>query len=214
MTLANDSVLVTPGSGATIATHLASSKEHQVVVRADETGHLLGTKATWHVSSANTANVAAARTTHFDLFNASGSGVIMKIWAIYIIPSLAIVTGVGMNWEIIRTSAVGTGGTAAVPGKLDTASAALPAQVTARIKPTGGATTDATNPLTVFVNASSEETTPYCSIASKLNHVFDEAQPGVATQPWTMRPGEGLKIDQVTNSAVGTTNHAILFTVE
>lgn len=40
MTQANDSITVTPGSGATVATHLVSGKEHQVVVLADQSGTL------------------------------------------------------------------------------------------------------------------------------------------------------------------------------
>lgn len=40
MAQANDSVLVTPGSGTTIATQLAGGKEHQVVVLADQNGNL------------------------------------------------------------------------------------------------------------------------------------------------------------------------------
>ena len=36
MTLAGDSILVTPGSGATVATHTVDSKEHQVVMQADD----------------------------------------------------------------------------------------------------------------------------------------------------------------------------------
>jgi hypothetical protein len=212
MTQANDSILVTPGSGATVATHAAAGKEHQLMMMADEAGHILGTKPTWYVALSATANVAAARTTHLDIFNASGSGVVMKIWGVYIMPALAAVTGVGMTWEIIRTNAVGTGGSTLTPGKFDTANAALPAQLTVRGKPTGGATTDATNPLTVFITSSSEETTPVASIASFLENI--PGQQGITTQPLVVRQNEGFKVDQTTNSAVGTTTHALVFTVE
>ena len=40
MAQANDSVLVTPGSGATIASHLINGKEYQVVMVAEADGHL------------------------------------------------------------------------------------------------------------------------------------------------------------------------------
>ena len=46
MSQANDSVLVTPGAGATVATHLVSAKEYQVVMVADESGHIQQTLPT------------------------------------------------------------------------------------------------------------------------------------------------------------------------
>lgn len=97
MTLPNDSILVTPGSGATVATHAVSSKEYQAVVVADANGHIYGTAETFIVATGNSANVAAARTTHFDLFNASGSGKIIEVVGLYIIPTLTAVAGVGLT---------------------------------------------------------------------------------------------------------------------
>lgn len=212
MTQANDSVLVTPGSGATIATHLAASKEHQVVMIADVTGHVLGTKETWIATTGNTANVAAARTTHVDFFNATGSGKIVRVVGYFLMPTLTAVTGVGLTWELIRTSAVGTGGTAGTARPVDTSNTALPAGITFRTKPTGGATT---NYILQYINSSSEETLPYGSLASILNHVC--SYPSLhfsGQQPIVIRENEGIKIDQTTNSAIGSTNHMIIFTVE
>lgn len=40
MTQANDSITVTPGTGATVATQLAGGKEYQVVVVADQNGDM------------------------------------------------------------------------------------------------------------------------------------------------------------------------------
>lgn len=43
MAQANDSILVTPGSGATVATHNpGDSKEYQVVMLAGDKGHIHG----------------------------------------------------------------------------------------------------------------------------------------------------------------------------
>ena len=209
MSLANDSILVTPGSGATVATHLVSAKEHQVVCIAGGRGHIWGTADAFIVDSGFSANVAAARTTHFDLFNATGSGVVLEIHGIFIIPSLTAVTGIGLTWELIKTSAVGTGGTTLTPRALDSTNTALPAQVTARSKPTGGATT---NFIQMFMSSSSEETTPYAGMASTLNHLNFAASPDVQTL--TLNANEGLKIDQTTNSAVGTTNIRFVFSVK
>jgi hypothetical protein len=209
MSLANDSILVTPGSGATVATHLVSAKEHQVVCIAGGRGHIWGTADAFIVDTGLSANVAAARTTIFDLFNATGSGVVLEIHGIFIIPSLTAVTGIGLTWELIKTSAVGTGGTTLTPRALDSTNTALPAQVTARSKPTGGATT---NFIQMFMSSSSEETTPYAGMASTLNHLNFAASPDVQTL--TLNAGEGLKIDQTTNSAVGSTNIRFVFSVK
>jgi hypothetical protein len=208
MAQANDSVLVTPGTGATIATHLVNGKEHQAVALVDERGHIYGTVPTWVLATGFGANVAAARTTHFDIFNAVGSGVVLEVCGIYIIPALVAVTGVGLTWEILRTTAVGTGGTPLTPRSRDTANAALPAQVTARSKPTGGATS---GDLLGYANGTSEETIPYASLASILNHV-KAGVPGLS-QSIILREGQGLKVDQVTNSAVGTTDVELVFCV-
>lgn len=211
MAVSNDSITVTPGSGATVATHLAGGKEHQVVVLADVSGHLLNSKDTYIVRTGNTAHVAAARTTLFDIFNASGSGKVMRVTGVYVIPALVAVTGVGQTYEVIRTSAVGTGGTTATPAKYDSANAAAPAQITARTKPTGGATTAATLQL---INGSSEETSPYAAMASVLNHVPMGGMLSPGEAGWVVREGEGLKIDQTTNSNVGNVNVQIVFTLE
>lgn len=209
MTTANDSILVTPGSGATVATQLVDSKEYQVVIAANSRGMMVGTADTWIANTGNTAHVAAARTTMIDIFNASGSGLTMVIHGIYVIPALAAVTGVGQTYEVIRTSAVGTGGTTITPASFDPNNTALPAQITARTKPTGGATTSAT---LLFLNGSSEETSAYATNASQLNHV------PVSNMDFPQRivlpVGFGIKIDQTTNSSVGNVNFSVVFTVE
>lgn len=205
----NDSILVTPGSGATVATHLKNSKEHQVIIQSDAFGELHGSQETWIVQTGNQANVAAARTSHFDLFNATGSGKKLRVKGIFILPTLTAVTGIGLTWELIRTSAVGTGGTTLTPQPFDSNNTALPAQVTARGKPTGGATTSITWQV---CNTSSEETTPYAGMASQLNHLACWGRLDV--QPIVLNENQGLKVDQTTSSSVGSTNIVVVFTVD
>lgn len=210
MALSNDSILVTPGTGATVATQLASGKEYQVVVPADEIGHIQGSKATWVASTGNTAHVAAARTTLIDLFNATGSGVVLRVVGCYVIPAQVAVVGVGMTYEIIRTTTVGTGGTVITPQAFDLDSTALPAGVTSRLKPAGGA---AGTTVTLFLNGASEETFPYAAMASTLNHI-PQTQELAAMKGLKIRANEGLKLDQTTNSNIGTVNVVLVFTVE
>lgn len=209
MALPNDSIAITPGTGATVATHLVSSKEYQVMVKSDPNGQMWGDFTSFVVSTANTAHVAAARTTLIDLFNATGSGVIIKVRGLFIIPALSAVTGVGMTYETIRTSAVGTGGTTLTPVRFDTADAALSGSVTVRLKPTGGATTATT---LLYHNGTSEETIPYASMASITNHLPLFGTPYF--KPIVLRENEGLKLDQTTNSSVGNVNVMLAFTVE
>jgi len=210
MAQSNDAIDVTPGSGATVATQLVNAKEYQVIVPADQVGHIQGTKATFVVSTGNTAHVAAARTTLIDLFNATGSGVVLRVVGCYVIPAQVAVTGVGQTYEVIRTTAVGTGGTVLTPRPFDLDSTALPATVTSRLKPTAGATGTT---VTLFLNGASEETFPYAAMASTLNHI-PQTQELAAMKGLKIRENEGLKVDQTTNSSVGNVNVVLVFTVE
>jgi len=207
MTAANDSILVTPGSGATVATHTVGSKEHQVVVLATDSGNLYSTAPTYVYSTGNQANAAASRTTHLDLFNATGSGVIVEVWGIYIIPTLTAVSGVGMTWEIAWSSTVGTGGTTKAGVLVDKNNAAISGSVTCRSKPTGGATI---GDVILWPNTSSEETNNYATSASVLNHVAWILGGAGPLQPIVIRENQGIKIDQTTNSSVGSTNVVVI----
>lgn len=152
-------------------------------------------------STGNQANVAAARTTHFDFWNGSSTRT-MRITGLYLLPSLGVVTGVGLTWEVIRTSDIGTGGSGLTVGALDPAADTSGiSPVSARSKPTGGATGTT---VLLYLNTSSEETVPYESMANQLNHVPSGTSIAIP-------PGTGLKIDQTTNSAVGTTNIECIF---
>lgn len=215
MTQANDSILVTPGSGATVATHSANSKEHQVVMVADGAGHLVGTKPAYHALIPSQVHVAVANTVHWDLFNADAA-LIVRVLSIRQIPNITTaVTGVVFDWLLERTTAVGTGGTTITPWLADTTDTALDADITCRSKPTGGATqgTDLFN-----YSLSSEETNAATiQIAS---------QGGLELVPWALnandrpakgivlRQNEGIRCVQVTNSAAGNTGWLIGFTVE
>src|SRR4030065_1844554 len=114
MSLPNDSILVTPGVGATVATHNpGDGKKYQVVMIANSLGHLEDTNPSysWWIP---TAAVGASKL-YGDIFNASGSGKKIKIRGIWCIvdSDTAVVGALGIQIMLNRTSAVGTGGTAA-----------------------------------------------------------------------------------------------------
>lgn len=153
MTVANDSISVTPGTGATVATHLVNSKEHQVVMVADEMGYIAGSVPRYRLIIPSQA--VGANKVYMDLFNASGSGKVARIVSVfaYADNDTAVTGTLGVEIALSRTTAVGTGGTAAVNdgttltaatiSRMDTADPVVPAQITARSAPTGGATAGA-----------------------------------------------------------------------
>lgn len=150
---ANDSITVTPGTGASVATHLVNSKEYQVIMVADENGQIEGSNPRYRAIFPSVA--VGANKVYCDLFNATGSGKIVKVLSVfaYTDNDTAVTGTLGVEIALTRTTAVGTGGTAAVNDgtalnaatitRMDTADSVVPAQVTARAVPAGGATAGA-----------------------------------------------------------------------
>jgi hypothetical protein len=213
--LANDSVLVTPGSGATIATQLAGGKEHQVIMLADETGQIIGSRDTYFINIAPQVNVAAANTVHWDLFNADAA-LLVRVRSIRQTQDMSTaVTGVPLNFKLARTTAVGTGGVTQTPWLPDLSQTALDADITCRSKPTGGATEG------VVLNnfwVSSEETNTGSAFAFAMGGL--ELVPVMLAQMPAnehgilLRQNQGLRCVQITSSNVGNTWWTIAFTVE
>lgn len=194
MVQANDSVTVTPGAGATIATHLANGKEYQVVMQANPDGHVFGSLPTYSAWSGAVA--ASANLPYWHLFNASGSGKILKVRKIFIQPSQAVNALAAQTWRVAKTSAVGTtGNTAITIQKHDSADSALPAQVTcARSYSAGG-----TQAFTFFEMAISvEETLPSVGLVPYFNILPTD---GEAVTDIVVREGEGLVVQNVTGGA-------------
>jgi hypothetical protein len=216
MAQANDSVLVTPGSGATIATQLVNSKEHQVTMQADASGHILGSKPIYHYTIPNQVFVNTANTVHFDMFNADAS-LVVRVLSVRFIPDIVTaVTGVSVNWLLERSSAVGTGGTAQTAWPSDSGQAALDADITCRSKPTGGAT--AGTDIRPFALSSEETNAATIQIASQgglelvpplLDGTTDVRGHGIV-----LRQNEGIRLVQVTATVAGNAAFLIGFTVE
>lgn len=220
MTQANDSILVTPGSGATVATHLINSKEYQAVVLADDSGHIHGSLASYYYATPTVA--VGASKLYFDLFNATGSGVVIDVRGIWIIPAtdVALVGALGIRYDLYRTSAVGTGGTvnaykSATPdiaggniNPVDTNNAALPAQVTARWLPTAGATIAQWMFATY---APGEETATSMAFITQYQNIIPVMTVG---QKLSVRENSGILIKQGTVAGTGNTKFLVCFTIE
>jgi hypothetical protein len=205
MSLAGDSIDITPGTGAVVATETVAGKEHQVVMMAHASGHIKGTIPTYYYWS--TFDAGALNEVLIDIFNASGSGKILKIRKMFVHHNQATVVGVPFLYDVIKTTAVGTGGTTITGRPVDSANAAIPAQVTCRHAATGGATTS----FTYFGFAvDTEETRPGTSIAPMINWMPE----GEDVQEIVLREGEGLKVVQTTSSTVGVMACLLVVTME
>lgn len=220
MTLAGDSILVTPGAGATVATHTVSAKEHQVIIQADSSGHLVGTLPSYFYMTPPVA--VGASKLYFDLFNAAGSGKIIDVRGIWIIPKtdVAVAGALGVRVDLYRTSAVGTGGTAhsyksATPdvagGNIcpaDTGNANPPAQITARWLPTAGATISEWLLTTYSLG---EEVSTSMAYISQYQNILPALTWG---QRLSLLEGQGILLKQGTVAATGTMSFLVAFTLE
>ena len=154
MSATNDSITVTPGSGATIATHSpGDGKEYQVVMLADQFGELLDGQMRYRLIVPSQA--VAANKVYWDFWNDAASGKVIRVVSVFVYPDIdTAVTGVVAAEAILtRTTAIGTGGTAATfdgtsttaitISEMDTNNTSLSGLVSARSAPTGGATAGA-----------------------------------------------------------------------
>lgn len=213
MTTANDSITVTPGAGASVATHLVGGKEYQAVVIANADGDV-GGNPVYRLLVPSQA--VGASKLYCDVFNATGTGKTMKVLsaAAYVDNDTAVTGTLGVQLDMFRTTAIGTGGTAATAdgtasnaatiSKLDTSYAALPAGVTARLAPTGGATSGAwLGTRWVFT----EETSAPAGIAGSVGAEFVPT----STPPIYVRENSGLKMVQGSVASVGNVSFALTF---
>ena len=216
MALPNDSIDVTPGTGATVATHTVSSKEYQVVMTSDADGQIRGSLPAWGLVIPPAA--VGASKIYFDLFNNQASTTLRLRKLFGIVATDVAVTGtLGIRVDTMRTSTVGTGGTAAVgPASASKTAGAfwpftpgntLPAGVTARAVPTGGATDEAwLFPSYLFT----EET----NVSSQVTQFFNLLPELTTEQSIELPTGKGLKVVQGTVASVGTVAFLAVFTVE
>ena len=152
------------------------------------------------------ASAAAASKDHLNLFNASGSGKVLKILSITANPDLAAaVTGLVQSFDIVRTTTAGSTCTALTIRLVDSNNAAVPAQVTA----SNNCTTD---PTLAFILGGFSQDGEDARSANALygNGYTFRANGG---QPWTLREGQGLSIRSSALSGAWPVTAAIEFTM-
>lgn len=214
MAQANDSIPVTPGTGATVATHLAAAKEHQVVMVADDDGHIKGT-APAYVAVYRLATEAGASALTFTfvantdkqwatIYHAATATKTVKVLRVEF--SLAATAAGILNFELYRLDGVtapATGNPAITPRPLNTASAA--AEATCLALPTTAGSKVATTTLfsqeiNLGANTARTDADPPQPITLWPSADLDQAE----IQPLTLRAGvaEGLAVTLRNSAAV------------
>ena len=149
----------------------------------------------------------AANKHHITLFNATGSGVTVRVHQIRPINlSLAAISGVGIRFDVRRATAA-SAGTTVTPEKFDTNNSNLPAGVTVRTNGT------VTNGNLLYPFAMNNDEIPLTALNTNMqmkNIFFNELK----NQPFVLRENEGITVQQITSSTVGSFAWLIIFSVE
>lgn len=165
------------------------------------------------------AQAVGANLVYFDLFNPGSVGFDFTICSVVpIVSGSAAVTGVlGADLFLTRTTAVGTGGTAATfegtsltamtISAQDGAQVALPGAVSARLTPSGGATAGA---VIAWRSVSTEETNggSYNQITDMVRGLYDSI-------PDLLVPGgTGIRVVQGSVASVGNIGFDVYFNLK
>ncbi len=213
MAQANDSILVTPGTGATVATHLAAAKEHQVYTRADAAGHILGTKRSSYTNFQITTG-AAANYIHWHLWNGDASLVVRVTSILHKHYLSTAFVGVPFEWYLERTTANPAVGSVNDWYSCDLANANSTGTAGIVIKRTP--TTGAGSTVLRRWYTHSEETNVATLNAAALGGI--DVVPSAMQPPYgsglVLRPSQGVHAVQVTNSAQGKVDWDLCFTIE
>lgn len=136
------------------------------------------------------------------IFNASGSGVILKVYRIWLLNTqTAAVTGVLPPIELRRITAISTTGspTTVTPSKHDTNSATLPAQVTVNY---GNTSVTSTDVFRALIRSSDEPAVGTFSIDElsaivPFNAIWDSGYGSTNIEPLVCREGQGIIVYNV-----------------
>ena len=204
MTVLNNGILVTPGTGSEAATHVPASqtKEWQGIVNCNKDGSIFGDAPTfWFVAD---RIVPAANKYILDVFNTSAT-VVVRVKRIWIANwQTAAVTGLFTEGTMLRITAR-TIGTTITPFLNDT-NEALPAGVTGSSASTVVTASTMHSRWSRFLDEGITNTLipsslqyqnwPDCCLA------YEQGQAGQS--PIVLRTNQGFAVQQVSATAVGT----------
>jgi hypothetical protein len=152
--------------------------------------------ATYRAVATGVAFNAAARSL-LKVFNASGSGVVLRVYRIWVLNNqTTAVTGVVPRIDVVRVTTNPSGGSANTPIKHDTNSANLPAQVTAA---TLDSTVTVANTFRRILWSSDEPavgaaTVDELEMVVPLNLLWDGGYGDSNVEPIVCREGEGVSV--------------------
>lgn len=172
-----------------------------------EEGVFIAAGETW-VAYAN-AVAFAANKSHIAIFNATGSGKVVKCKKLFVVNLTAAVTGIIVRFDINKASAA-SAGTTITPVAFDTDNAALPAGITVR---TDGTITDGST-FFPYMGLSEEETAVQALSKATFTQFNNILMEGNEVQEITLRENQGLTVKQITSSTVGSVGWILVFTVE
>jgi hypothetical protein len=156
---------------------------------------------------------------YFDFFNVATSGLLVKVQSVLPVVSGAVaVSGlVGVDLLLTRTTAVGTGGTAATAEGTDTTACTISchdgnqainlAKVSARLTPSGGATAGAVLSWSSVYTEEANSAT-YNPLTDMVRFYYDML-PGLPVPA-----GSGIRVVQGSVASVGNIGFNVLFTTE
>jgi len=158
---------------------------------------------------------------HFDFFNATGTGKKAYVHSLNFFSNLdvAAVGAVAMRIDLFRSTAIGTAGTAFATeattaartiARLDPAMTALPAGVTMREAPTGGATAGA---YLGSIYTMPEEASTSMGFITQMHNMVPGGGYGSHLPNLTVPENAGLRITQGPVASVGTVGMFMLFTL-
>lgn len=158
-----------------------------------------------------------ANLVYFDLYNAAGSAHDLEITSVVPIASGAVdvTTALGVDLFLTRTTAVGTGGTAATANGTSLTAATITAQsnsqglspsITARLTPTGGATAGAViSWRSMFTEETNSAT--YNPVVDMVRGLYPDA-PGL-----TVPQGSGIRVVQGSVASAGNIGFDVQFKI-
>jgi hypothetical protein len=161
------------------------------------------------------AQAVGANLVYFDLFNAVGSGKEVYVHSLVPVVSGAVaVTGlVAVDLFLTKTSAVGTGGTAATTEGTSLTAATISAidnsqpidgNITARLTPSGGATAAGVlSHRSVYTEEANAGT--YAQINDLVRGLYTDVA------PLRLSPGRGLRVVQGSVASVGNIGFNVIF---
>lgn len=228
MALPNDAVLVTPGSGATIATHSpggSNTTEYQVTMLANATGHIVDSMPTYGLNIPQL--LLAANKYHWEFFNSPSSGKTVTCRGLWPVVELSQSNAATLipRWELFRTTALSSGGTASAAFessstvlanffRLNPNDTSLSSHITAKTQLTSITTGTFLWPMYISPAA-------YGSIASVAAMNINQLTAGINFIPQRefgqeliVPPGQGIALRQGTVASAGSMGWLIEFTID